>query len=120
MAERRAGLRDAIRAADDPDRLWPVNDLADALGLIVVTRKRLVDHFGKVGKEQIGLRELMDMSLDAPGEGFMDFMMSPLLRVHGVGKKGFWSVVNGLTVDLGPLCNQERKKRLAQIQRKYW
>jgi DNA-binding transcriptional MerR regulator len=120
LAERRAQLREEIRTADHLDRLWPITDLLDALLLIVVTRKRLIDHFVKLGKEQLSLRELMDMCLEAPVEGF-DFMSTPLLRVHGLGKKGFWSVVNRLTeMDLGERVNQEWKKRLAQIQRKYW
>jgi transposase len=45
MAERRAKLRAEIRAADDPEKMWPVTDLADAIGPIVVTKKRLLDHF---------------------------------------------------------------------------
>jgi hypothetical protein len=54
-------------------------------------------------------------------EGFDDFMMSPLLRVKGVGKKGFWSVVNGLTeMDLGRRCNEEWQKRLAKIKQEHW
>jgi hypothetical protein len=65
MAERRARLREDILAADDPDRFWPVIDLVDALDLLVVTRKRLIDHFVKEGKQQISLRELMDMCLEA-------------------------------------------------------
>jgi hypothetical protein len=96
MAERRAKLREQIRAADELEKLWRVEELIDAVGLFVVTKKRLMDHFVAVGKRQISLRELMDMCLDAPLEG-LDFMMSPLLRVYGVGKIGFWSVVNGLT-----------------------
>jgi transcriptional regulator with XRE-family HTH domain len=94
LAERRTKLREEIRAADDLEKLWPVEDLIDAVGLIVVTKKRLMDHSVATGKHQISLRELMDMCLDAPVEG-LDFMMSPLLRVYGVGKMGFWSVVNG-------------------------
>ncbi len=32
----------------------------------------------------------------------------PHFRVYGVGKIGFWSVVNGLTgMDLGSRCNEE-------------
>ena len=38
----------------------------------------------------ISLQELMDMCLDAPVED-LDFMMAPLLRVYGDGKKVFWS-----------------------------
>ncbi len=64
-AERGAKLREAIRTADDPERIWPVNDLADAIGLMAVTKKRLLDHFVETGKERISLRELMDMCLDA-------------------------------------------------------
>jgi hypothetical protein len=116
MCERRAKSREEIRAVADLDRMWPVNDLVDAIGLIVVTRKRLLDHFAEVGKQQITLREFMDRCLDAPVEG-LDLMMSPLLRVRGVGKIGFWSVVNGLTgMDLGDRCNEEWRKILVKVK----
>ena len=116
MALRRAKLRKDIRAADDLERMWPVDDLLDALGLTVVPKKRLLEHFVKTGKVQISLRELMNMCLDAPVEG-LDFMMSPLHRVRGVGKIGFWSVVNGFTsINLGNRCNGEWRKRLAQVK----
>jgi hypothetical protein len=120
MAERRAEFRGAIRAADDPERMWPVNVLADAIGLIVVTKKRLLDHFVETGKEWISLRELMDMCLDSPVEG-RDFMTPPLLRVCGIGKKGFWSVANGLTnMDLGSRCNEEwRSNQLPKVKRNW-
>ena len=59
------------------------------------------------------------MCLDTPVEG-LDFMMSPLLRVYGVGKKGFWSVVNGLTgMDLGRRCNQEWQWRLVKVKQEH-
>jgi hypothetical protein len=116
MCERRGKSREEIRAVADLDRMWPVNDLVDAIGLIVVTRKRLLDHFAEVGKQQITLREFMDRCLDAPVEG-LDLMMSPLLRVRGVGKIGFWSVVNGLTgMDLGDRCNEEWRKILVKVK----
>ncbi len=119
MAERRATLREEIRMADEMDKLWPVEDLLDALGFIMVTRKRLMDHFAEKNQDLISLRELMDMCLDAPVEGF-DFMMSPLLRVYGVGKKGYWNVVNGLTdPNLGTRCNQERQTRLVKVMIKH-
>ena len=38
-----------------------------------------MDHFAEKKQDQISLRELMDMCLDAPAEGW-DLMMSPLLR----------------------------------------
>ena len=119
MEQRRATLREEIRAADDMDRMWPVEDLIDAMGLIVVTRKRLMDHFVATGKRQISLRELMDMCLDAPVQE-LDFMMSPMLRVYGLGKKGFWSVVKGLTdLDMGTRCNQEWQTRLVKVMIKH-
>jgi transcriptional regulator with XRE-family HTH domain len=119
MAERRAKLREKIRVANDLEKLWPVKDLLDAIGLGLVTRQRLMDHFVTTGKRQISLRELLDMCLDAPAEG-LDFMLSPLLRVHGVGKKGFWSVVNGLTdMDLGNRCNKEWQWRLVKVKQNY-
>ncbi len=118
MDERRAKLRQEIQAADDLERIWPVEDLVDALGLLIVTRKRLLDHFEKTGKSQITLRELMDMCLDGPVDR-LNFMMPTLLKVRGIGKKGFWSVVNGLTsMDFGSRCNEEWCKRLVTVKRK--
>jgi hypothetical protein len=108
MAERRAKLRQEIQAADDLEKMWPVEDLVDALDLIIVTRIRLLQHFVKTGKAQISLRELMDMCLNAPVEG-SDFMWPPLYRVLGVGKKGFWSVVTGM--DLGRGREHDRAYR---------
>jgi len=78
-----------------------------------------MDHFVAVAKQQISLRELMDMCLDAPVEG-RDWMSPPLLRVCGVGKIGFWSVVNGLTrMDMGNRCNQEWQARLAKVKQEH-
>ena len=119
LAERHAKLREQIRAADELEKLWPMEDLIDAVGLIVATKKRLMDHFTAIGKRHISLRELMDMCLDAPMEG-LDFRMSPLLRVYGVGKIGFWSVVNGLTgMDLGDRCNEEWQCRLVKVKQEH-
>ena len=50
-------------------RMWLVTDFVDAIGLIVVTRQRLLDPFVKKGKEQLSLRELMEMCLDPPWKG---------------------------------------------------
>ncbi len=117
--ERRTRMHKQLQEADDMGKLWPVGDLLDALGLIVVTRKRLVDHFLEKKQDQISLREFMDMCLDAPVEG-MDFTMTPLLRVYGLGKKGFWSVVKGLTdLDMGTRCNQEWQRRLVKVMIKH-
>ena len=41
-----------------------------------------------------------------------------LLKVTGVGKKGFWSVVNHLTsLDLGARFNQKWEQRLIRLRR---
>jgi hypothetical protein len=111
-AERRARLREAIRSADDPDRVWPVKDLLDAIELPVMTKRGLVYHFRAVGQRRVSIRQFMDMSLDAPVERF-GFMVPPLLRVRGVGKKGFGCVVDGLTrMDLDSRCNRECQEQL--------
>ena len=113
MADCRSKLRDEIRAADDPGKLWFVNDLADAIGLVGGTKNKLLDRFVKAGKDQISLREFMDMCLDNP----VDFILPPLLRVRGLGNRGFWSVANGLTdIDMGSRCNDEWQKRLVKVK----
>jgi hypothetical protein len=118
MAERRAKLSEEIRTTDDPERMWAVIDLADALGLLIPTKNRLVEHFTVAGRQQIRLRELMDMCILVEKR---DPMLPPLLKVCGVGKKGFWSVVNGLTgMDLGRRCNEEWKQRLIKIKQEQW
>jgi hypothetical protein len=119
MAERGARLREEIRNADDPERLWPVSDLLNVLGLVTVTKKRLLEHFEQTGNRQVSLRALIDMCVDGPVAG-LDFMMPPLLRVYGVGKKGFHSVINGLTaLELGSRCNAEWQIRLSKVRKKY-
>ncbi len=119
MAERRAKLQEGIRAADDPEKMWPLNDMVDAIGLIVVTKKRLLDHFARTGKSQIALRELMEMCSDFSEENG-DSKSPSLLRVCGVGKKGFWSVVNGLTsLDQGSRCNEEWRNKLVEVKRNW-
>jgi hypothetical protein len=113
MAGWRLKLREEIGAADDPGKLWFVNDLADAIGLVGGTKNKLLDRFVKTGKDQISLLEFMDMCLDNP----VDFMMPPLLRVRSLGNRGFWSVANGLTdIDMGSRCNHEWQKRLVKVK----
>jgi len=112
MAERRAKLREGIRIADDPEKPWPVNDLADGIRLTGATKNRLPDHFVGIGKQQMSLQELMDMCSNGPPDRY-GWIAPALLRICGIGKYGFWSVVNGLTdMDLGNRCNEEWRKRL--------
>jgi transposase len=117
MAERRARLREEARLADDPEKMWPVEDLFDAAGLTVVAKKRLLAHFAKEGRGQISLRRLMDMCLDAPVQG-RNYSSPPVLRVCGIGTYGFRLLVNGLTgMDLGSRCNEEWRGKLVQVKR---
>ena len=119
LEERRGRLGEILRLDDALEKLMPVEDLVDAIGVMVVAKKRLMTHFMAVGKKEISLRELMDMCLDMPVQG-RDFMMPPLLMVRGVGRKGFWSVVNGLTkLELGERCSEEWRKRLEMVKRNW-
>jgi hypothetical protein len=41
-----------------------------------------------------------------------------MLKVYGVGSKGFWSVVNGLTnMGLGKQCEEEWQGQLAKVKK---
>ena len=110
-------MRDALKQANDLDKRWPVNDLLDTLDLITMTRMRLDVHFAKEGIQELSLRDLMNLAYSeivADGKVTLDY---PLLRIRGVGKKGFWSVANQLTrLDLGGQCNLEWNFRLARIK----
>lgn len=118
-AERRFRLREAIRAADDPGKVWRVKDLLDAIGLPTVTKRGLIYRFRAVGQRRARLRELMDLAPAAPIAG-LNFMMSPLLRIPGLGRKGFWCVVNGLTeMDLGTQGNREWQERLTKVKEEF-
>ena len=68
-AERRVKLREQVVNADDLDALWAVEDLVDAIGVTVLTKKLLMKHFVEVAKKEISLGELMDMCIEAPVEG---------------------------------------------------
>lgn len=119
LEERRCRLREMLRLHDSLEKLMPVEDLVDAMGVTVMAKKRLMEHFVTVAKKEISLRELMDMCLDVPVQG-RDFMMPPLFRVRGVGIIGFWGVVNGLTkLDLGERCNEEWGRTLEMVKRNW-
>lgn len=118
LARRTAQLLEDIRQADDLDRKWPVVDLIDALSSITVTRNALVNHFKWNQTDAISLRELMDVAISPEADSRPGYLITPLLSVRCVGKKGFWSVVNSLTkVDLGSRCNQEWDQRLERLKR---
>ena len=116
-AEQRAAILKEMRAADDPERLWPVHDVADALGVGRVVRKSLLNHLASAGRDRLSLRELMEMCLNAP-DPRLKISWPPLLRIRCIGRKGFWSVVNALTnANLGDRCNEEWRIRLDQVKR---
>ena len=91
------------------------SDVADDF----MTRSHLKKHFLEQRVPELSLKNLMQMaipnSLDTSNPS-RDSM--PLLKVHGVGKKGFWSVVSRLTnLDLGGQFNEEWKRRLLILRR---
>lgn len=117
MAERRSRLLEAIRAADDPQKTWPLDDLLDTIKLGTSTKNSLIKHFARKGMSQISLRELMNMCLGGPYLTTEEFAMPSLSWVCGIGPLGFWSVVNGLTgADFGGRCNMEWRERLAMVK----
>lgn len=85
----------------------------------VFTQTALIRHFEWSDCKAISLRQLMDLAPAGPTE-WPNLMMSSLLRVRGVGKKGFWCVVNGLTdMDLGTKGNREWQERLIKVKAHY-
>ena len=57
---------------------------------------------------------------DALGVEGLSLYSTPLLKVYGVGRKGFWSLVNRLTnLDLGGQFNEEWKRRLVILRREW-
>lgn len=120
QAERLASLRAEIRDVDDLDKLWPVVDLIDALWLLMVARIRLLAHFEQMHKTQMSLRELMDLAVSRTNDAEPQQVSTPLLRIRGIGKYGYYSVVAELTeIDLGPRCNEEWRNRLTTLRR-HW
>lgn len=119
LAVRRSVLRAQMREADDPERMWTVQDLVDACITTRRTKIQLQKHFARTEQTQISIRELMDMCLQRP-QVSKATIRTPLLRVSGIGKKCFWSVADGLTnTDMGSRCNEEWQSRLVRVKQ-YW
>ena len=119
--KRCAVLFDSIRQADDLNRIWPVEDLVEMIALLPMTRSYLKKHFLEQRVTELRLNNLMEMiipdSLDASDPSRRSM---PLLKVYGVGRKGFWSLVNRLTnLDLGGQFNEEWKRRLVILRREW-
>ena len=111
----------AIRQADDLNRNWPVENLVETLVLLPMTRSFLKRHFQERRVMECSLKNLMEMAIpNALDTSDPSRRSMPLLTVHGVGKKGFWSVVNRLThLDLGGQFNEEWKRRLVILRREW-
>lgn len=117
LAERRAALRAQMRATDDPEKMWPVHDLMDAVVNTRLAKIQFLKHCARIEQHQISLRALMDMCLQSPRNSDVS-LPPPLLKICGIGRRCFWSVVDGLTAtDLGNRCNEEWQHRLAREKR---
>ena len=93
-----------------------MRDLADAIELTGATKNRLQDHLVGAGKQQMSLRELMDLCPNGPPDRY-GWRAPALLRIYGIGKYGLACVVNGLThLDLGRRCEEEWRERLAKVE----
>lgn len=121
LAARCDRLIKAIREANDLDRSWPVEDLIAAIGPLLVTQTWLKRHFIEQRTSQLSLRALLDLAIPvAVGRDDPDVFSSPLIRVYGVGKKGFWSVVNRLMeLNFGTAFNEEWQRRLPIFRREW-
>ncbi len=118
MRERSDQLLAAIRQANDLNRAWPVDDLIDLIQPLPMTRAYLKKHFAEQHTTELSLQGLIEMAIPLPEQADKAaFCRCPLLKVYGVGKKGFWSVVNQLTeLDLGDSFNREWKQRLPMLR----
>jgi len=115
LADRRRNLIEEIRRVDDLDRLWEVTDLVDALRALSAARNALLKHFASLKKEQISLREIMDMAI--PETLDSDGWYLPLMRISYIGPKGHRSIINGLSeMNLNERCRQEWARKLTWLE----
>ena len=116
-ADRGHRLLEDIRQANDLDRPWLATELIDAIVPLPVTRNYLKQHFTEQRIAHLSLRTLIEMAIPE-ADGSVPGTPCLLLKVTGVGKKGFWSVVNRLTsLDLGARFKQEWEQRLIRLRR---
>ena len=117
LAKRNTQLLESIRQADDLDRKWPATELITALRLLSVTRTVLLRHFEECGTATVSLRTLMNLAMPESDSPDARSGLCPLLKIRGVGKKGFWSVVTQITaLDFGDRSNQEWERKLAKLK----
>jgi len=105
-----------IRNADDLDKERRVSYLMQALQPKVITQNAVIRHFESMDRMEIGLRQLMDLTISEQQHPRPGYLVTPLLNVRCVGIEGFWSLVRRLAEsDLGERCSREWRKRLARL-----
>lgn len=108
-------LREEMRRDDDLDQEWITTDLLDALRLMTVTRKALSKLFES--REVISLRNLMDVTILEMDDPKLAFRITKLLEVRYIGKKGFWSIIHGIShLVPGERCRREWEQRLDRLR----
>jgi len=82
-----------------------------------MTRTVLLRHFEECGTDTVSFRTLMNWAMPEPDSPDGRSGLTPLLKIRGVGKKGFWSVVTQITaLDFGDRSNQEWGQKLAKLK----
>jgi hypothetical protein len=115
LNQKRVVMRAELRKADDPDKLWPIQDLMDALELSAIFRLRLRNHFEAISKKEMSLRELMRVAYRLHDCSSLTAYSESL--IYGVGKYGKRRLVQQIEeLELGPHCSSEREK-LRVVQR---
>ena len=110
-------LRDSIRAADDPLKLWPAVDLVHALDLLPATQRALLTYLDRTETNELSLFDLMDLVLLDKGQRVVNTQNSPLFVMPGIGKKGYLSAAKALTaLNMGTKANALWSKRIASLQ----
>jgi hypothetical protein len=106
QAKQNTRFLESIRRADDLDKKWQTTELIAALRLLAYTRTGLLRHFEECGTDTVSLRTLMNWAMPEPDSPDARSGLTPMLKIRGVGKKGFWSVVSQITaLDLGDRSN---------------
>ena len=115
LAEIRRNLVEEIRRVDDLDKPWEVKDLVDALRALTPARNALLRHFASLNKEQISLREMMDLAI--PETLDSDGWYALLILLTFIGPKGYQSIVDGLSeIDWNERCRHEWEKKRAWLE----
>jgi len=121
VAQRARRLANEIRAADDPGRTWPTENLLDALVLPTPTRRALELHWAgnAVSVNRVSLRQLMDLVV-APSLPGRDYLIVPAFQIRGVGGVGFRALVAALQrLNLDGACREEWLRRF-DLEARSW